>query len=240
VARATARASHARAVVTVTVTVTPLSRFPQRKLKLNAPLLCLLKPAAAAAGAAARRLGVPQLLQRGPRRGPPAYAMRRWDLPNTDGPTPLTLGNGRVWAGPYTLRPRLGTNQPTGFKLSVGAAADRAPAREAAAVAAPGPRRAFPLAAESTRLRSVPVAVHYCIYSQLGRGPTNLSIVQMLGLLRVGYAAASSYHHRHAKRALNRAQAATSCRCAECVPPVPRTIEPVSIELASMLQGARR
>jgi hypothetical protein len=33
-------------------------------------------------------------------------------------------------------------------------------------VAAPGPRRAFPLAAESTRSRSVPVAVHYCIYSQ--------------------------------------------------------------------------
>ncbi len=46
-----------------TVTVTPLSRFPQRNFKLNAPLS---KPAAAAAAAAARR--VPQLLQRGPRR----------------------------------------------------------------------------------------------------------------------------------------------------------------------------
>ncbi len=100
------------------------------------------------------------------------------------------------------FRPRPGTNQPAGFKpeLSVGAAAGRAPARGAASGSAgpAAPRRAFPLAAESTRSRLVPVAVHYCIYSQLGRSPPNLSIVQMLGLLRVGYTAAS-YHHRHAE-----------------------------------------
>ena len=238
-ARATARASHARAVVTVTVTVAPLRRFPQRNFKLNAPLSIKAgcrgrgRPASAAVAAARAAPGAARPCHAA--MGPPQHRRAHSADPRERPRVGRAIHSGWHFQASARQKPA----SVAGFKLSVGAAAGRAPARGAAAVAAPGPRRAFPLAAESTRSRSVPVAVHYCIYSQLGRGPPNLSIVQMLGLLRVGYAAAS-YHHRHAKRALNRAQAATSCRCAECVQPVPRTIEPVRIELASMLQGASR
>jgi hypothetical protein len=170
----------------VTATVTPLSRFPEHKLKLNAPLS---KPAAAAAAAASAAVAAARAAPGAARpchaaMGPPQHRRAH----SADPRERPRVGDPPQW--PCTLRPRLGRNQPAGFKLPVGAAAGRAPARGAAAVAAPGPRRAFPLAAESTRSRSVPVAVHYCIYSQLGRGPPNLSIVQVLGLLRVGYTAA--------------------------------------------------
>jgi hypothetical protein len=193
VARATARASHwhARAVVTETVTVTPLSRFPQRKLQVerchNAPLCApLSKPAAAAAASAA------------------VAAARA--APGAARPCHAAMGppqHRRAHSADPRERPRVGR------AIHLQASARHKPASGGIQVVSgrgggPGPgsgglpqwqRRAraclpagrgvhpFTLSASGSPL------LH--IYSQLGRGPTNLSIVQMLGLLRVGYAAAS-------------------------------------------------